>query len=133
MARKKHSAEQIIHKLREAEVALAQGKDVKAVCKQLEVTEQTYYRWRKEYGGLKAGPGQAPEGARARERPTQEAARGPGARQRDPERGRRGKLLSPQRRREAVTHVREKLWRVRNAVPAECSARRAALNAASRG
>jgi type III secretion system FlhB-like substrate exporter len=41
MARKKQSAEQIINKLREAEVALAQGKDVKAVCKQLEVTEQT--------------------------------------------------------------------------------------------
>ena len=53
MARKRHSAEQIIHKLREAEVALGQGKNVKAVCKQLEVTEQTYYRWRKEYGGLR--------------------------------------------------------------------------------
>ena len=53
MARKRHTAEQIIHKLREAEVALGQGKNVKAVCKQLEVTEQTYYRWRKEYGGLR--------------------------------------------------------------------------------
>ncbi len=53
MARKRHTAEQIIHKLREAEVALGQGKGVKAVCKQLEVTEQTYYRWRKEYGGLR--------------------------------------------------------------------------------
>ena len=53
MARKRHTAEQIIHKLREAEVALGQGKTVKTVCKQLEVTEQTYYRWRKEYGGLR--------------------------------------------------------------------------------
>ena len=53
MARKRHTAEQIILKLREAEVALAQGQNVKAVCKQLEITEQTYYRWRKEYGGLK--------------------------------------------------------------------------------
>ncbi len=53
MARKRHTAEQIIHKLREAEVALGQGKIVTAVCKQLEVTEQTYYRWRKEYGGLR--------------------------------------------------------------------------------
>ena len=53
MAKKRHTAEQIIHKLREAEVALGQGKNVKAVCKQLEVTEQTYYRWRKEYGGLR--------------------------------------------------------------------------------
>ncbi len=53
MARKRHTAEQIIHKLREAEVALGQGKHVKTVCKLLEVTEQTYYRWRKEYGGLR--------------------------------------------------------------------------------
>ena len=53
MARKRHTAEQIIHKLREAEVALSQGQTVKTVCRQLEVTEQTYYRWRKEYGGLK--------------------------------------------------------------------------------
>jgi transposase-like protein len=53
MARKRHTAEQIIHKLREAEVALGQGKKVNKVCKQLEVTEQTYYRWRKEYGGLR--------------------------------------------------------------------------------
>lgn len=53
MARKKHTAEQIIQKLREAEIALAQGQPVAAVVKKLEVTEQTYYRWRKEYGGLK--------------------------------------------------------------------------------
>ena len=53
MARKRHTAEQIIHKLREAEVALGQGKGVKAACMQIEVTEQTYYRWRKEYGGLR--------------------------------------------------------------------------------
>ncbi len=53
MARKRHTAEQIIHKLREAEVGVGQGRSVKEVCKQLEVTEQTYYRWRKEYGGLR--------------------------------------------------------------------------------
>ena len=53
MPRKRHSDEQIIHKLREAEVALAQGQGVKLVCKQIGVTEQTYYRWRKEYGGLR--------------------------------------------------------------------------------
>ena len=52
LARRRHTAEQIIHKLREAEVALAQGATIKAACKQLEITEQTYYRWRKEYGGL---------------------------------------------------------------------------------
>ena len=53
MPRKKHSVEQIIHKLREAEVLLSQGKAVAEVCRSLGVTEQTYYRWRKEYGGLR--------------------------------------------------------------------------------
>lgn len=53
MPRKKHSVEQVIHKLREAEVLLSQGKAVAEVCRSLEVTEQTYYRWRKEYGGLR--------------------------------------------------------------------------------
>ena len=51
--KRKHSDDQIIHKLREAEVAPAQGRTVKDVCRQLEVTGQTYYRWRKELGGLK--------------------------------------------------------------------------------
>jgi len=53
MARKRHSAEQIINKLREAEVYLGQGMSVPEVARKLSVTEQTYYRWRKEYGGLK--------------------------------------------------------------------------------
>lgn len=53
MARKRHSAEEIIGKLREAEVSLAQGKKVPDVCRALGVSEQTYYRWRNEYGGLK--------------------------------------------------------------------------------
>jgi putative transposase len=53
VSRKKYTAEQLIQKLRDAEIALAQGQPVGAVCKKLEVTEQTYYRWRKEYGGLK--------------------------------------------------------------------------------
>ncbi len=52
MARRRHTPEQLISKLREAEVALAQGQTVAQVCKVLEVTEQTYYRWRTEYGGL---------------------------------------------------------------------------------
>ena len=53
MSKKKHSVEQIIHKLREAEVLPSQGKAVAEVCRALGVTEQTYYRWRKEYGGLR--------------------------------------------------------------------------------
>jgi transposase-like protein len=53
MKRKRFSVEQIIGKLREAEVLLSQGRTVKEISRGLGVTEQTYYRWRKEYGGLK--------------------------------------------------------------------------------
>lgn len=53
MPKQRHTAEQIIHKLWEAEVGLAQGQTIAAVCKKLGVTEQTYYRWRKEYGGVR--------------------------------------------------------------------------------
>jgi transposase-like protein len=50
---KKFTTEQIIGKLREAEVGLAQGKTVPEVVRKLGVTEQTYYRWKREYGGLR--------------------------------------------------------------------------------
>ena len=53
MGRKRHTAEQIIAKLREAEVALAKGQPLALVVRKLEIAEQTYYRWRKEYGGLR--------------------------------------------------------------------------------
>ena len=53
MPRKRFTTEQIIAKLREAEVELAQGLAVPQVCRKLGVSEQTYYRWRKEYGGLR--------------------------------------------------------------------------------
>ena len=53
MPKKRYNAEDIIHKLREADVLLGQGRSVTEVCKQLSVTDQTYYRWRKAYGGMK--------------------------------------------------------------------------------
>ena len=53
MSRKRFTMEQIIDKLREAEVLQAKGVAIPEVCRQLGVTEQTYYRWRKEYGGLR--------------------------------------------------------------------------------
>jgi len=53
MASKRRTPEQIIAKLREAEVGLAQGQMVAQVCQAIGVTEQTFYRWRNEYGGLK--------------------------------------------------------------------------------
>ena len=53
MPKKRYNAEDIIHKLRGADVLIAQGKTVSETCKQLGITDQTYYRWRKEYGGMK--------------------------------------------------------------------------------
>jgi transposase-like protein len=53
MGRKRFSPEQIITMLREAEVLLTQGTPVAEACRKLGVTEQTYYRWRKEYGGMR--------------------------------------------------------------------------------
>lgn len=53
MAKKRHTPEQIIHLLRQAEVELAGGQSVPQVCRKLGVAEQTYYRWRKEYGGVR--------------------------------------------------------------------------------
>ena len=53
MPRKKHTPEQVINKLREAEVALTQGSTVAEASRQIGVTEQTFYRWRNEYGGLR--------------------------------------------------------------------------------
>ncbi|QEG22043.1 Transposase [Mariniblastus fucicola] len=52
MSRKRHSTDQIISKLRRADVELGKGKKVPEVCKLLDITEQTYYRWRQKYGGM---------------------------------------------------------------------------------
>ena len=53
MTKKGYSAEQIINKFREAEVMISQGNAIANVMKKIGVTEQTYYRWRKEYGGMR--------------------------------------------------------------------------------
>lgn len=54
MKGKKHSPEQIIRKLREADAMLAAGKTIGQACQALEVSEQTFHRWRNQYGGMKA-------------------------------------------------------------------------------
>ena len=52
MKQKRHTVDQIIGKLRRADQELGKGKKVPEVCKMLEITEQTYYRWRQKYGGM---------------------------------------------------------------------------------
>ena len=53
MARKRFTPEQIVAMLREVDVSLSQSEDVRSICRSLGITEQTYYRWRKDYGGMK--------------------------------------------------------------------------------
>ena len=53
MARKRFKAEQIVVMLREAEVQMAKGLDLAQACRSIGISEQSYYRWRKEYGGMK--------------------------------------------------------------------------------
>lgn len=54
MARRRHTPEQVVRKLREADKLLNEGKDVTEVAPHLEVSEPTYHRWRAQYGGMKA-------------------------------------------------------------------------------
>ncbi len=68
MSRKRFSVEQIINHLREAEVLLAQGQTVGEICRGIGVSEQSYYRWRREYEGLKV------DQARGLKNPEQENA-----------------------------------------------------------
>lgn len=69
MSRKRFSVEQIINHLREAEVLLAQGQRVGEICRGIGVSEQSYYRWRREYGGLKVDQTRRLTG-RQRQRPS---------------------------------------------------------------
>lgn len=60
MARRRYSAEEIVNKLRESEVLIARGSMVAQACKHIGVSDQTYYKWRREYGGLKTDQAKLP-------------------------------------------------------------------------
>ena len=68
---KKHTPEQIVSLLRQIEVAVANGKTTPIACRESGITEQTYYRWRKEFGGLQVDQGSAAEGIGTGEREAQ--------------------------------------------------------------
>ena len=108
MPSKKYTPEEIIGKLREAEIAIAQGVTTPETCRRIAVSEQAYYRWRKEYGGLKT------DQARRMKDLEENARASPGdlrfdAGQADFAGSCVGKLLSPARRRWCVDHVRREL------------------------
>ena len=109
MPRKRYSTEQIVTKLRQAEVELGGGLRTPEMCKKLGVSEQTYYSLAERVRRLTTRPSQAAQGSRAREHAAEEAGGGPSPRQHDSQRGGVGKLLSPSRRRQAVAHVRRQL------------------------
>lgn len=54
MKRTRHSPQQVVRKLQEAQAALSAGRDLAAICQMLGISEQTYYRWKSKYGGMKA-------------------------------------------------------------------------------
>ena len=109
MARRRHTPEQIVRKLREADRLLAEGKDLEEVARHLQVNEQTYHRWRAQYGGMKADDVQAVQGARGREHATEADRGGQGTREPGVAGDRAGKLVSPSRRRQAVHMLCERL------------------------
>ncbi len=94
---KKHMPEEIMGKLREAELVLAHGGPVVDACRRIGVTERSYYRWRREYCSLKmASPAEEVTGEGIR--PVAAGGVGSDARQVDASRSFKGKLLSPARR-----------------------------------
>jgi len=86
-------------------VEIANGATIAQVCRTIGGTDQTYYRWRGEYGGMRVDQAKRLKELEAE----QEAGGGSGAGYLDPERGRVGRLLSPAKRRAAVAHVRQVL------------------------
>jgi putative transposase len=103
--RKKHTPEQVVRKLATADRMLNEDKDVADVCRELQVSEQTYYRWRNQFGGMKPDDAKRLKGLERENATLKLLARcraGEGRTQGD----REGKLLSPERRRAAVHHRR---------------------------
>jgi len=73
MPKKTNTSEQIIGKLRQAEVLINQGATVLEACRKIEVTDQTFYRWRKEYGGMRVDQARRLKGPGSRKHPPEEA------------------------------------------------------------
>ena len=94
--------------LRQIEVGIANGKTTPQACKEAEITVQTYYRWRKEYGGLKLDQAKRLKELERENAQAEAAGGGAVAGEADSEGCGGGKLLSPERRRCAVEHAREK-------------------------
>src|SRR5262249_43941380 len=103
----RYKPEQIVTLLRQIEVAVANGKTTPQACKEAQITAQTYYRWRKEFGGLKLDQAKRLKGVGEGKQQAEAAGGRAVAGEANFEGRGRGKLLSPERRRGAVRHARE--------------------------
>ena len=109
MSRRRHTPEQIITALREAEVGLANGKTVGMVSRELGISEQTYYRWRQEFGGMKVDQARRFKELEKENARLKRAVANLTVDKLILEEATKGKLLSPERRRRCVVHVRQRL------------------------
>ena len=109
MPRKRYSTEQIVTKLRQAEVELGRGLRTPQVCKKLVVSEQTYYRWRKEYGGLRLDQAKRLKALEQENTPLKKLVADQTLDHMILKEVASGTLLSPSRRRPAVVHVQHRL------------------------
>ena len=109
MSRKRYTPEQIISMLREAEVALAQGQSVGQACRTLGVSEQSYYRWRKEYGGLRTDQAKRLKDLEKENGRLRKAISDLTLDKLILKEALEGKLLSPARRRQCVDHLQAEL------------------------
>ncbi|WP_139111458.1 IS3 family transposase [Sphingobium sp. Ndbn-10] len=109
MPSKKHKPEEIIGKLREVEIVLAQGASTAEACRRIGVSEQTYYRWRKEYGGLKTDQARRMKDLEKENQRLRRAISDLTLDKLILQEAAPGKLLSPARRRRCIDHVRGNL------------------------
>ncbi len=107
--KRRHTPDQVVRKLREADRLLAEGKDVSEVAKHLEISEQTYHRWRNQYGGLKADDAKRLKELAHENTALKRIVADKESRDRRPQGDRKGKLLSPARRRSAVLMLQDRL------------------------
>ena len=110
MASKKRSVEEIIGKLREAEVALAQGETVAQACRGIGVSDHTFYRWRQQYGGLRIDQARRLREMEAENGRLRRAVADLTLDNQNSEGGSTGKLLSPARRRRCVEVGGGQVW-----------------------
>src|SRR5665213_2655965 len=104
---RKYKPEQIVTLLRQVEVGLSNGKSTPQACKEAEITAQTYYRWRKEFGGLKLDQAKRLKEFGEREHEAEAVGGGAVFGEANSEGRSGGKLLGPERRRGAVRHALE--------------------------